>query len=241
MMGNGVTDELTGNMIKEIFRHAEDVAELHACLTSPRGTNFRLRLLQSMELPMGETAIERLKVEAGVNEYHRHLHMLFKFGLVREQEVGGDKQYARTDLGEAAVNALREFERRVGAEAAQAVYSAAIGPNSIRLFLRIYGVHREVDWDRLQISYTPAEMGCLSLFLPRTIEGISAIDKLNVANVLVYGDDDRISMQPLKARAVYQHLQELYRILKSNARDPTPKSPYELDADRLSRSRARPE
>jgi predicted transcriptional regulator len=241
MTGNGVTDELTGNMIRRMFRNAEAIAELHACLTSPRGTNFRLRLLQSMELPMGETAIERLRVEAGVNEYHRHLHMLFKFGLVREQEVAGDKQYVRTDLGEAAVNALRELERRVGAEAAQAVYSAAIGPNSIRLFLRIYGDHREVDWDRLQISYTPTEMGRLSLFLPRTIEGISAIDKLNVADVLVYGDDDRISMQPLKARAVYQYLQELYRILKSNARDPAPKSPDELEAGRLSRSRARPE
>ena len=212
MSGEGVAHELTGGVIKEIFRNAEDIAELHGCLTSPRGDNFRLRLLQAAEVPLEESAIEWLRAESGTNEYHRHLNRLLRLGLIRTQEIDGNKQYIRAAPGETAVNALREFERRVGKEVAQAVYSAALGANSIRLFLRIYGDQREADWERLQITYTPAEIGRLSLFLPRTIEGISAIDKLNEADLLVYRDDNQIHMQPLKARSFYQYLRGLYGI-----------------------------
>ena len=169
MGGDGIARELAGDTIKEIFDHAEETADLHACLTSPRGDNFRLRLLQAMEVPLDESSIERLRVEAGINEHHRHLNRLVKMGMVRTQDIDGNKQHIRTELEERAVNALREFQRRVGSEEAQAIESAALGPNSIRLFLRIYGDQREADWDRLQIRYTPAEIGRLSLFLPRMI------------------------------------------------------------------------
>ena len=212
MADYGVTDKLAGRLIKDIFDTAERVAELHSCLTSPRGSNFRLRLLQAMEVPLDEQAIERLRVEAAINEYHRHLNRLLRFRLVSLQETEGARHYARTESGESAVNALREFERRVGAEAAQAVYTAALGPNSIRLFLRIYGDQKEADWDRMQITYTPAEVGRLSLFLPRTIEGLSAIDKLNEAVLLAYQDDGQVHMQPSRARSFYQYLQHLHRL-----------------------------
>lgn len=164
---------------------------------------------------MDETAIEKLRAESSINEYHRHLNKLLRFGLIRVQEVGGKKQYIRAALGEQAVNALREFERRIGKEAAEALYSASLGPNSIRLFLRVYGDKKEVNGGPLQIRYTPAEIGRLSLFLPRTIEGYSAVDKLNEADLLVYQDDNHVYVQPIKARSFYQYLQQLYKIVKS--------------------------
>jgi len=133
--------------------------------------------------------------------------------LIQAQEFDDDKKYIRTALGEQAVNALREFERRISEEAAQAVYGASLGTNSIRLFLRVYGYKKEANWEQLQVGYTPAEIGKLSLFLPRVLEGISAIDKLNEAGLLVYEDDNHIYMPPVRARGYYQYLQRLYGIL----------------------------
>ena len=213
-MGDAVVHDLVGQTIGHIFKCADEIAELHACLTSPRRDNFRFRLLQALEVAIDETAIEQLRKDSGVNEYHRHLNQLLKYSLVRIQQTHGEpRQYSRTVLGERAVNVVRELERRVGPEAAHLIYSAVLGPNSIRLFLRIYGDQREVDWDQLQITYTPVEIGKLSLFLPRTIEGISAIDKLNEADILVYQDDNQVHMQPLKARGFYQYLQGLRGII----------------------------
>ena len=214
MVDRSVSNGLVGKTIKEIFNDAEQTAELHACLTSPRGDNFRLRLLQSMEVPLDESAVERLKVESGINECHRHLNRLLRFRMIRNQQTDGTRLYIRTMLGEMAVNAVRQFERRVGADTAQAVYSAALGPNSIRLFLRVYGDRRGSEWDRLPLTYTALEIGRLCLFLPRTIDGISAIDKLNEAGLLVYRDDGQTHMHPLKARSFYQYLREIYAIVE---------------------------
>ena len=220
MVGERVSSQLAGRMIKEIFESAAQVADLHACLTSSRGDSFRLRLLQALEATLDEAAIEEFRAESGINEYHRHLNQLFALGLVAWREDEGRRLHLRTQLGERAVNALREFERRVGWDDAQTVYAAALGPNSIQLFLRIYGDEREPEWDLLQIRYSPAEIGRLCLFLPRTIEGLSAIDKLNEAELLVYQDDNRIHMQPLKARAFYQYLQKLYQIIAHGVASP---------------------
>ena len=212
------TEELAGHLIQEVFRDAETVAELHACLTSPRGDNSRLRLLQAMETPIKEADIEQLRIESGVNEHHRHLNRLARFGLTRLEQPDGEQLYVRTSLAERAINAVRELERRLGKDAADTVYSASLGANSIRLFLRIYGDRRQADWEQLRIRYSAIEIGRLSLFLPRVIEGISAIDKLNEAQLLVYLDDDHIHMQPAKARAFYQYLRELYAISKNEQR-----------------------
>lgn len=214
--GRGTADELAGEMIKEIFRSAEGIAELHACLTSSRGGNFRLHLLQALEAPLEEAAIELLRVKSGVNEYHRHLNRLRELGLVQLREADGKRLYLRTDLGEKAINALRELERNVGTDAAEAIYAASLGPNSIRLLLRVYGDKREPDWRELQVRYRPEEIGRLSLFLPRVIEGISAIDKLSSAGLLVYEDDNHVYMQPTRARGVYQYLQQLCEVIAAN-------------------------
>ena len=213
MHGEQVADGLAGIAIKEVFKNAEKLAELHGCLTSPRGDNFRLRLLQAMEVPLEESAIERLRAESGINEYHRHLNRLLKLELVNMQGADGMRLYLRTLQGEKAINAVREFETRVGHEAAQAVYEASLGPNSIRLFLRIYGDSREPNWETLKVEYTPAEIGRLSLFLPRVIEGISAVDKLNEADLLAYQDDNLVHMQATRARSFYRYLLDLNGLL----------------------------
>lgn len=216
MPGKSAPNELAGKTIKEIFKNAEEIAELHACLTSPRGDNFRLHLLQAMEIPLNEATIEQLRIQSGVNESQRHLNRLLRFGLIRVEEIDGEKRWTRTSLAEKAVNALREFERRAGKEATQAVYSASLGPNSMRFFLRIYGDKREARGADLQVRYTPAEIGRMSLFLARAIEGVSAIDKLNEADLLEYRDDNYIYMQPIKARSFYQYLHELYEIASAD-------------------------
>lgn len=215
MAAEVATNEMAGELIRDIFKNADAVAELHAYLTSPRGDYFRLRLLQAMEVPLGEADIERLRIESGVNEHHRHVNRLLRVGLIRQEAIDGNQHYVRTGLAERAINAVRELERRLGREAAQSVFSASLGANSIRLFLRIYGDRREADWEQLRITYTPVEIGRLSLFLPRVIEGVSAVDKLNEAQLLVYGDDDHIHMRPIKARSFYQYLRDLYGIVRA--------------------------
>ncbi len=217
MSGYGVVDDLAGQEKKNIFKNANRVAELHSLLTSQRGDNFRLRLLQSMEISLDETEIEQLRIKSRINEYHRHLNLLSRFELVQVQEVDGKKQVIRTESGEAAVNAVREFERKVGEEIAEAIHSASLGPNSVRLFLRIYGHPRSVDWRHREIRYTAEEIGRFCLFLPRTVEGLSAIDKLDQAGLLVYQDDNHVHMHPSKARSFYQYLQRLHRLLPVDA------------------------
>ena len=219
--GENVADELAGRAIKEMFRNADEIARLHGCLTSPRADYFRFRLLQAMEFPLDDTAIERLRVNAGVNEYHRHLHRLLRFGLVRVEEMDGDRHYLRTASAEKAINAVRELERRLSKGAAVAIYFASLGPNSIHLFLRIYGNKAKGAWDQSPVEYTPAEMGHLSLFFPRAIEGISAIDKLNEADLVSYRNDNYMYIEPVKARSFYQYLKQLYEILRSDQYHPS--------------------
>lgn len=209
-----VIDGLIGRAIKDIFRQAQPIAELHACLTSSRGNHFRWHLLQALEFPLDESAVEKLRVESSVHEYHRHLNMLRRFGLIEVRDGEKTQQYVRTALGERAINALREFDRRVTPEAAAAIHSASFGPHSIQFFLRLYGNRGEANWELRQVRFTPAEVGKLSVFLPRVIEGISAIDKLHEAGLLEYRDDNYIYMQPTRARSFYQYLQELYAILR---------------------------
>ena len=206
-------DELEGRAIKEIFRRADTIAELHSCLTSIRGNSFRARLLHALEQPMDSAAIDLLRVEAGIQEHGRHLSKLIRFGLIQQEKAEDGERHVRTKLGEEAVNALRELERKIGEDEAAKVYAAALGVNSIRFFLRIYGHKKDPDWEHLQVRYSPAEIGRLSLFLPRTLEGISAIDKMNEVGLLVYTDENYVYMPATRARAFYQYLHELLKIV----------------------------
>lgn len=205
------TIKLEGKAIKDIFKNAELIAELHETLTSSRGEYLKTRLLSALEGKLPVPEIKKLVEEAGLGEYHRHLNKLLKFSLIRRVQEGEEK-FIRTGLGEEAINALRELERRIGMEDARKIYDASLGINSIRLFLRVYGNKTEVDFEKLEIKFTPAEIGRLSLFLPRSIEGVSAIDKLSDADLLVYNEDGYVYMHPIKARSFYQYLQKLHEI-----------------------------
>ena len=219
--GNGmvmqVDNELQGDLIKKIFVKAEEIAELHAATTSSRGDRFRARLLHALESKMDRADVQNIAEETGLREYRRHLNKLTKFGLIRVESMAAGEEIVRTQLGEQAVNAQRAFERRLGIEEAKLVYDASLGTNSFRLFLRIYSSEKGIDWDKLKARFTPAEIGRLSLFLPRSIEGISAIDKLNEAGIVVYEDDGYIYVHPIRARGFYQYLRSLLEILNAYA------------------------
>jgi hypothetical protein len=62
MVGEVAIENLAGELIREIFGSANTIADLHACLTSPRGDYFRLRLLNRLEEPQREADIERLRI-----------------------------------------------------------------------------------------------------------------------------------------------------------------------------------
>ncbi len=219
--GDGVSlqidNDLQGNLIKKIFVKAGEIADLHAAITSSRGDRFRARLLHALESEVDRAEVQRIAEDAGLREYRRHLNKLAKFGLIQVESAPEGEKVVRTQRGEQAVNALRALERRFGIEEARSLYDASLGTNSIRLFLRIYSCERGVDWDKLKARFTAAEIGRLSLFLPRSIEGISAIDKLNEAGLVAYEDDGFIYMRPKRARGFYQYLGSLLEILKAHA------------------------
>ncbi|MEE8372851.1 MAG: hypothetical protein V3R87_04010 [Dehalococcoidia bacterium] len=209
-------EDLRGRLIKAIFARAEEVADLHAAITSSRGDRFRARLLHVLESRMETAAIQEMAEATGLREYRRHLNKLLKFGLIQVEPSTESEKIIRTQLGEQAVNAIRELERRIGTEEARSLHDASLGTNSIRLFLRIYSSEKGIDWDQLKVGFSPAEIGRLSLVLPRSIEGISAVDKLNEAGLVVYEDNGFIYMDPRRARAFYQYLRSLLEILQGH-------------------------
>lgn len=207
--------DLCGERIKEIYNHAQEIAELHGALTSPRGHFFRMELLRELGRGLAEGDLERQREKAGLAEYPRHLHKLVRFRLAEEDRLAEESFcYRRTELGERAINGLRELERRIGEESARRIYRANLGVNSIRLFLMVYGDNKEIDMVHREKRFTPSEVGKLCMFLPRTIEGISSSDKLNEADLLVYEDSDNtVCLRHLKGRAFYQYLVVLHEIL----------------------------
>ena len=207
--------DLQGKLIKEIFARAEEIADLHAAIASSRGDRFRARLLHVLESKIGRAAIQEMLEETGLREYRRHLNKLAKFGLVQVEPAAEGEEVVRTPLGEQAVNATRDLERRLGTREARSLYDAALGTNSIRLFLRLYSCEKGVEWEKLKVRFTPAEIGRMSLFLPRSIEGISAVDKLNEAGLAAYENNGFIYVRPKRARAFYQYLRSLLSILKA--------------------------
>lgn len=209
-----VARTLEGRRIKEIFRNSEWVAGLHTTLTSKRGNYFRKELLHRLGGQGDPELFRRLKSEAGLQEYERHIHKLLKFQLVQPIGNAEKEVYLRTGFGEVAINAIRGLERDVGFEEARRIYEASLGSYSIRLFLRVYGDPREPDFASRKIKYTPHEVGQLTYFLPRSVDGLSAIDKLNEAGLLSYEEDGNVYAPPIILRGFYKYLTELDGILK---------------------------
>lgn len=201
---------LEGDIIKEIFKSADSIASLHQALSSPRGNYYRRKLLQLFETKTPLLVVEKLSSEAGVQESQRHINKLLEFKLIESDKNGCHR---RTGKGEKGINTLRALETELGKEEARKILSSFLGPNSIRLFLRVYGTKKEIDLKKMKIKFSPTEIGKFSLFLPRTIEGIAAIDKLSNAELLTYEENGNIYIDPKKARGFYKYLKSLYEII----------------------------
>lgn len=207
---------LQGMIIKDIYKQADRIARLHATLTSPRGEFFRRKLLHMLADGLTSEEILKITKEFGVEEYKRHINKFIEDGFVMMIDVDGKEGYVRTAHGEKAINALRALERKIGPEKAKAIFIASLGSNSIRLFLKVYGQKHAEENVGEDIIYTPIEIGQLSTFLPRTIEGLASIDKLDDAGLVSYLDDGNIHVNPRRCVAFYQYLKALYEL---NAED----------------------
>lgn len=217
-----IISELSGDLIRFIYKKAEHLACLHAAISSPRGDYFRRQLLQHLGSEKKWDDLDKFKSKCGVVEYERHMHKLMEHGLVecRDNKKKGVRTYIRTDKGETAVNALRALERDITATGAEKIFNAHLGQNSFRLFLRVYGGKRKPTIIKdssgkkhLEIQFKPVEAGYLTAFLPRSTDGIAAIDKLDDAGLLIFGDDGKIHFPARTARAFYQYLRSLYQLL----------------------------
>lgn len=201
---------LEGDIIREIFKNADTIARIHQAISSPRGDYYRRRLLQLFEAKTPLLVIEKQRSDAGIQESQRHINKLLELELIESDK---DLSHIRTQRGEKAVNALRALETELGKESARKIFSNFLGPNSLRLFLRVYGSKKEIDFGNRKIKFNPTEIGKFSLFLPRSIEGIAAIDKLCNAELLTYKDNGNVYFDPRKARGFYKYLKSLYEIM----------------------------
>ncbi|MFH1427915.1 MAG: hypothetical protein ABIG60_05325 [Patescibacteria group bacterium] len=206
--------DLQGDVIKNMFIYADRIADLHSALSSPRGNYYRKKLLGTLTKPYTDDEVMKFSEKFGVKEYKRHVHKFIKYGLVSKREIDSSPRnytYMRTYNGEDAVNKTRELERKISLDKAKKIYQACLGENSIRLFIKIYGLPKDVK--NGDITYSPIEIGQISSFLPRTIEGMAATDKLDEAGLVSYLDDGKIHVNPRRSTAFYQYLKDLYWLL----------------------------
>ena len=215
---------LKGVTIKNIYQNVESVAELHSVLTSPRGQYLHRRLLHALRGSLAYDEIERLRKEYGVEESDRHINRLARWQLIEPAMTPeGFAGYVRTALGEEALNAVRELERKIGEERATGIFEAALGVNTIKLFLTIFGDNKEPDLSTREVTYTPLEIGQLIRGFIRNLEGISSMDKLDDAGLVSYLDDGKIHVNPRRSTAFYAYLRKLYQLLvRSGSLEHTP-------------------
>lgn len=208
--------KLQGELINKIIILSKDLSELHKTISSPNGSYFNSALLRELRRRSSKDQLEEFRKKLNVGEYERHLRKLLKFDLVIEQDIDGEKVYERTELGEQALNALREIEAKIGLDKAREIYGCGLGRNSIELFLKLYGKKRfflsRFFKKSLEIKYKPYQI-FKQFNLPRDEEGISTIDKFVDAGLLDYRDG-LFYLDIVKARCFYQYLKRLYKILR---------------------------
>lgn len=207
-------DEIERRKIGFMNKKASVLADLHQTLTAKRGGDFRVELLQACSVATFCTEIENLREERSLAESERHVNQLMRFKLITIENGDGRKVFRRTPDGEKAVNAVKTFVNWMGDEQAEKIFKAHFGENSIRLFLKVYSEKWEECLDNTRVSFTPSELGRLTLFVPRTIEGMAAFEKLNDAGLLVYEEDGKIYIPSVIARNFYRYLSDLYDIIK---------------------------
>jgi len=205
---------LEGETIGKIFQHIEAVAELHAVLTSPRGQYLHRHLLHSLRGVLTVLEIEGIRRDHSVEEADRHINKLVKWALIQPvRSSEGISGYERTAVGEQALNAVRELERKIGEDRARTIFEAALGVNALRLFLTIFGNNKEPDVRTREVTYTALEIGQLMRVFARSLEGISSMDKLDDAGLVSYLDDGNIHLNPRRSTGFYAYLKKLYQLL----------------------------
>ena len=200
--------------MESMAKSASKLAELHRILTSKRSGKFRIELLQACSVATFCTEIDCLREDKSLGESERHVNQLMAFKLITEKEKEGHKTFLRTKNGEKAVNAVKALVGWVGDEQADKIFNAHFGENSILLFLKVYSKKGLESANSKEVSFSPLELGRLTLFVPRTIDGMAAFEKLSDAGLLVYKEDGNIYMSPVVVRYFYRYLSKLYDIVK---------------------------
>ena len=163
--------------------------------------------------------IEEIRRDHSVEEADRHINKLTKWALIQPvRSSEGISGYERTAVGEQALNAVRELERKIGEDRARAIFEAALGVNAMRLFLTIFGNKKEPDVRTREVIYTALEIGQLMRVFARSLEGISSMDKLDDGGLVSYLDDGNIHVNPRRSTAFYAYLKKLYQLLVETQR-----------------------
>ncbi len=214
--------------VRWIFKRAEPLALLHVVLNSSAGDRFGRRLLECLEDPVAMDAVNRLAEDNGVSDAGRYVSAKLRHGLVRTVSAGAGNATAlvRTQLGDRALNALIALERRIGAAAVATISQADLGTNCLRLFLRLYtgnGKTASTVAGRATTAYSWERVSELTMFLPRGIEALAAIEMLANAGLLIYDDAKQMLMLPsVRARAFYQYLIALGLLMKHHGQENSP-------------------
>lgn len=210
---NNQTQPKKDKRIRTLLRRCKELANVHAIITSPRGDFYRFRLLQTLEVEMSLEDLIAQKENEPVEEVVRHLTMLQEHSLVAETVTIGKTVYKRTTNGERAVNAFRALARRLGEEGSSKIVHAEFGVNTISFFLRAYSSQKEIDIRKPVIEFTLFEIADMLRLTPRTVEGAAVLDKLANGEILVYPNGGNAQMNPHKARALFQYLDDLHGVL----------------------------
>ncbi len=198
--------------LKAVLQSAEKVASLHLTLTSRRGQFFPHRLLNLVTGTVAVGEVESLRRQVGVTEAEPHLQKFLEHRLIEVVATREQKGYRHTSSGQEAVNAVHELEERIGADRAEQIFRCCLDKNSIQLFLKVYGSRDGREGDT--VIYTALEIGRIAVFLSRTMEGISSIEKLDATGLVTYLEDGTVCMNLREATAFYHYLSSLFGICR---------------------------
>ncbi|CAN2040395.1 putative HTH arsR-type domain-containing protein [Candidatus Magnetomoraceae bacterium gMMP-15] len=196
-------------------RKAYSLADLHWILTSPQGGKLRVELLQTLSnFSFCADEIKCLWKDENIADIKEYLSHLKKFKLISDKKKEGNKVFFRTNKGELAVNALKALISRLGDKQSEKIFKACLGKYSIRFFLKAYGKKWDNSFKNLELFFTYTELGWIAMPLPRSIEGMTAFERLNDAGLLIYKNNDEIYMPSIISRNFFRYLEDLYDITK---------------------------
>lgn len=208
--------ELNGEIIKNIYQRAEDVARLHNAATSRSCKFFRMELLNKRSWLSSE--IKKLRDERKVKDSKRHLSRLTTENLIIKNRLGKNTRYIRTEAGDEIVAIIKNLQRKIGERHAKKIFKANLGPDSIKFFLNLYGSTKKIIYHNNDknpyIKFRFREIKRLASFLPRTVDEVAVLDRLDEARLL-FCKNRHVVMSPIRSKAFYQYLKNIYILITS--------------------------